>query len=265
MTRHERRLPATLSLTLAFSVIGAAAWMSAGHATGASSSREAQQPRPFSEAEIFVELNDTDDDLGLHASIDGEPWTRLEIEGPNERKLLDLFILGRLRNHAMTQLAFESAEPPFDELDPAVFFRRFPEGLYEIEARAQGGGTLEGAAVLSHVLAAPPENILVSGIPAAESCDATPLPKVFAPVVIQWDPVTTSHPEVGKSGPITISRYQFFVERAGVKLSIDLPPTKTEFEIPRAVTDLGRDFKFEIIARTATGNNTAIESCFEMR
>ena len=262
MTSHPRRLPVTLPLTLAFSVIGAAAWMSAGHAT---SSREAPLTRRFTEAEIFVELNDTDDDLGLHASIDGEPWTRLEIEGPNERKLLDLFSLGRLRNHAMTQLAFESAEPPFDELDPAVFFRRFPEGRYEIEALAQAGGTLEGTAVLSHVLAAPPENVLVNGLNAAESCDATPLPKVSAPVVITWDRVTTSHPDVGKPGPVTISRYQFFVERAGVKLSIDLPPTITEFRIPAAVTALGKDFKFEIIARTSTGNNTAIESCFLMQ
>ena len=77
--------------------------------------------------------------------------------------------------------------------------------------------------------------------------------------------MTTSHPEVGKAGPVTISLYQLFVERAGVKLSLDLPPTVTRFEIPTSITSLGRDFKFEIIARTSTGNNTAIESCFLMR
>jgi hypothetical protein len=250
-------------LTLALLSSGAAALISSSGRAG--SSGRAEQARRFTEAEIFVELNDTDGDLGLHASIDGEPWTSLEIEGPYERKLLDIFSVGHLRNQGMTQLSFESAEPPFDVLDPADFFRRFPEGRYEIEARAQGGGTLEGTAVLSHVLAAPPENILVSGMPAAESCDATPLPKVFAPVIIRWDPVTTSHPDIGKSGPIKVSRYQFFVERAGVTLSIDLPATITEFEVPRAVTDLGKDFKFEIIARTTTGNNTAVESCFHVR
>jgi hypothetical protein len=259
---RRHRLPL---LMLAFALSGAGALMSAGATERANSSREAQQARRFTEAEIFVELNDTDEDLGLHASIDGEPWTSLEIEGPNERELLDIFSLGRLRNQAMTQLSFESAEPPFELLDPDDFFRRFPEGRYQIEAVAQGGGTLEGTAVLSHVLAAPPENVLVSGMPAAESCDVTPLPKVFPPVRIQWDPVTTSHPEVGKSGPVKVSRYQFFVEREGVKLSLDLPPTITEFEIPTAVTALGKDFKFEIIVRTTTGNNTAVESCFEMR
>ena len=102
----------------------------------------------------------------------------------------------------------------------------------------------------------------MSGLPAAESCSDPVLPVVAPPVVIDWDPVTSSHPEVGKTGPVTISRYQFFVERPGVKLSIDLPPTITEFEIPESITALGQDFKFEIIARTSTGNNTAIESCF---
>jgi hypothetical protein len=104
----------------------------------------------------------------------------------------------------------------------------------------------------------------VSGVPAAESCDAADLPIVVPPVLIDWDPVTESHPEIGKQGRITVSRYQFFVEREGVKLSLDLPPEVTQFEVPTGVTDLGTDFKFEIIVRTSAGNNTAIESCFEV-
>jgi hypothetical protein len=224
----------------------------------------AQGSQTFSEAKIFLELNDTDGDLGLHSSIDGGPWTNLEIEGP-KGDLLSMTIEGPLQKQGMTQLFFESAEPSFDELDPAVFFRRFPEGRYEIEALGQDGGRLRSRPLLSHVLAAPPQNILVSGVPAAESCDATPLPKVSAPVVITWDPVTQSHPEIGKSGPVKVARYQFFVERENVKLSLDLPPTVTEVEIPAGVTALGTDFKFEIIVTTDAGNNTAVESCFELQ
>jgi hypothetical protein len=220
-------------------------------------------PRRFSQAELFVELNDTDGDLGLHAAIDGETWTRLEIEGPGELPLLELFSRGRLRAQGMTQLAFESAEPPFEELSPAQFFRRFPEGRYEIEARAQDGAEIESVAFLSHVLAAPPDNVLVSGVPAAESCDAT-LPKVHPPVVIDWDPVTTSHPEIGRRGPVRIARYQLFVEGPGVMFSLDLPAGVTRVEVPELVTDTGEEFKFEIIARTTRGNNTAIESCFTL-
>lgn len=220
--------------------------------------------QPFAVAELFVELNDTDGDLGLHAAIDGGVWTSLEIEGPRERQLLAIVSRGRLSNQGLTQLAFESAEPTFEELDPAEFFRRFPEGVYEIEALAQGGGAFESRVRLSHVLAAPVE-ATVSGLAAAESCDAPVLPEVAPPVLIDWDPVTSSHPEIGKTGPVTISRYQFFVEQGATKLSLDLPPTATEFEIPASLTAAGGQFKFEIIARTSTGNNTAVESCFRVR
>jgi hypothetical protein len=224
----------------------------------------AQPTLRFEEAELFLELNDTDGDLGIHASIDGSTWTHLGFEGPGDRPLLRLASSGRLRAQGLTQFSMESAEPPFDELPPADFFRRFPEGRYEIEGRTQDGGTIRSTAVLSHVLAAPPENILVSGVPAAESCDAADLPVVVPPVLIDWDPVTESHPEIGRPGRITVSRYQFFVEREGITLSLDLPPDVTQFEVPTAVTDLGNDFKFEIIVRTSAGNNTAIESCFEV-
>lgn len=36
---------------------------------------------PFSVGRVFFQLNDTDGDLGIHAKIDGEPWTRLKITG----------------------------------------------------------------------------------------------------------------------------------------------------------------------------------------
>ena len=224
-----------------------------------------QQGQPqtrFAEAALFFELNDTDGDLGIHASIDGEPWTDLKIEGPGERTLLHVLSRGNLHSQGLTQLFFESAEPSFDELAPEQFFQRFPEGRYEIEGRLQDGREIESVAVLSHVLAAPPENVTVSGVPAAENCDAPNLPVVPAPVTIDWDPVTRSHPSLGSSGPVKISRYQLFVEREGVKLSLDLPPNVTEFQVPTGVTQLGDQFKFEIIARTTNGNNTAIESCF---
>ena len=223
-----------------------------------------QPSRPFEVAELFFELNDTDGDLGIHSSIDGGTWTSLEIEGPNDRQLLAIVSIGRLRTEGLTQLAFESAEPSFDELDPAAFFRRFPEGVYEIEGTAQEGGTFESRVRLSHILAAPAE-ATVSGLPTAENCDAAVLPEVAAPVVINWDEVTESHPEIGKTGPVNISRYQFFVEQGATKMSIDLPPTVTEFEIPTSVTAAGGVFKFEIIARTSTGNNTAVENCFRMQ
>ena len=113
------------------------------------------------------------------------------------------------------------------------------------------------------MLAAPPR-VNVSGIVASADCEAS-LPLVPTPVIIDWDPVTTSHPTIGKSGPVQISRYQVFVEREGVNLGLDLPPGVTEFRVPAGVIALGSQFKFEVIARTTAGNNTAIESCFRVQ
>ena len=87
---------------------------------------------PFAVAEVFFELNNTDGDLGIHSSVDGEPWKKLEMEGPNGRELLEIDVRSRLRRQGLTQLFYESAEPTFDELDPDKFFRRFPPGEYEI-------------------------------------------------------------------------------------------------------------------------------------
>lgn len=221
----------------------------------------------FSEAELFFELNDTDGDLGIHASIDGGPYAKLEIADAQERVILKIMAQGRLARQGLTQLFLESAEPSFDELKPKEFFRRFPEGIYEIEAKSLEGEEIEGTVELSHVLAAPVGNIMVNDEPAAENCDDLPLPSVSDPILIDWDPVTTSHPEIGESGPVEIVRYQFFVEQGDVKFAVDLPPTQTQFQVPTEIIALGNTdepFKFEIIARTATGNNTAIENCFEV-
>ena len=114
---------------------------------------------------------------------------------------------------------------------------------------------------------APAGNLTVSGIPAAENCDAEPLPAVSDPVTLRWDPVTQSHPEVGKSGAVEVVKYQVVVEREEpslLVLSVDLPPEVTEFEIPSGFIELGDEFKFEIVVRAASGNQTATESCFEI-
>lgn len=220
---------------------------------------------PFAVANLFFELNNTDGDLGIHALIDGEPWMRLSIEDPKERKMLDISVKGRLKRQGLTELFFESAEPTFDELPPEAFFQRFPEGEYEIEGKTLDKEELESIAVLTHLLPAPVENIMVNWVAVPESCDADPIPSVAAPVVVSWDPVTESHPDLGRTGePIEVDRYQVVVEQEdlGLVYSLDLPPSQTEVELPEAFTDLGEEFKLEILVREASGNQTAVETCF---
>ena len=232
--------------------------------------RDRDDEIPFAEAVVLAELNNTDGDLGFHASIDGDAWRLLEIEDPNERVILRIRGRSRLRRQGLTQLFFESAEPTFDELTPEEFFARFPEGEYEVSGRATDGGEMESIAEFTHLLPAPAGGITVSGVsinPDRVDCDEPP-PMVSEPVVIAWDPITLSHPEIGRTDePVDIVKYQLVVEREEPTLlihSVDLPPTLTRLEIPVGFTALGEVFKFEILAREASGNQTAVESCFEI-
>lgn len=231
---------------------------------GAAKRSEEQDEIPLEEASLFFELNDTDGDLGIHGLADGEAWKRLEIEDPEEKTMLAITTRGRLRLQGLTELFFESAEPTFDDLPPEEFFQRFPEGVYEIEAETLEGFELESEVLITHIMPAPPANVLVSGQPAAENCDAEPLPTASDPILISWDPVTESHPEIGTPGqPIEVEHYQFFIEAEDIDLSVELPNDVAEYEVPSGFVESGETVKFEIQVREAvSGNQTAVESCF---
>ena len=257
MKRHHG-WPYVLSLAITALLLGAAA--------PASWADEDGEEIPFDVANVFFELNDTDGDLGIHALIDGEPWKELEIETPDGRENLVIELGGRLRRQGLTELFFESAEPTFDELSPEAFFRRFPEGEYEVEGVTLEGDELESTAIVTHLMPAPAENFEVNGEPLPDGCDG-PLPTVSEPFTFTWDPVTQSHPEIGRTDePIKVVRYELIVEREepALKFTIELSPDVTEVEIPEGLAEEGDEFKAEVLVREASGNQTAIESCFEV-
>ena len=218
----------------------------------------------FSQAELFFELNDTDGDLGIHASIDGGPYVRLEIEDPQGRTILVVTAQGRLAKQGLTQLFFESAEPPFDELPAAAVLPPVPRGGVRDRGHHERRGRDRGDGAAQPRAGSP--GVRHSGRRAAGGGEL----RRGQPTVgfsgrarpHRLGPGDTSHPTIGKSGPVEIVRYQFFVEQGAFKLGLDLPPDVTEFQVPSAVARTGRRVKFEIIARTATGNNTAVENCF---
>lgn len=232
---------------------------------------------PFDEATIFFELNDTDGDLGIHALIDGEPWRKLEIQDPKGRKLLSINVQGRLRRQGLTEVFFESAEPPFESTDPdevtlppEEFFARFPEGEYQIKGKTLEKDKLKSTAEVTHVMPDRAQNIKINGVSAAENCDVDPLPVVMPPVTIEWTTSLDSHPSIGAFPPVPINivNQQLVVEREEPTLlvfTVDLPPAMmTSFSIPEDFTDLGEEFKIEILLREASGNQTAVETCFEL-
>jgi hypothetical protein len=227
----------------------------------------------FEVAQLYFELNDTDGDLGIHALIDGDAWKNLRLESPTEEELLNVWLRGKLRNQGLTEFFFESAEPSFDELSPEQFFGRFPEGEYEFEGITLEGEEIEGEIELSHVMAGPPQRVWVNGIRGAPNCDSEDLPVVSYPVNVNWSPVTMSHPRIGTPNvPVKVQLYQFVgeIEREGqepeeIAFEVDLPPYRTSFGFPRSFLALSDgEVKYEIITKLDNGNQTAVESCFEI-
>lgn len=232
---------------------------------------------PWDVAEVFFELNNTDGDLGIHALVDGGPWKRMKIYDTRERKILAVAARGRLRRQGVTEIFFESAEPTFDELAPEDFFDRFPEGTYEVEGVTLEGDDLDSETEITHAMPAPPVPT-VNTVAAAQQCDDEE-PGYDAPLivadeyVIAWNPVTTTHPALGspQGAPgLVVVNYQVVVEAefevdgedfASI-FSVILPPDVTEMTIPAEFMAQAGEFKYEVLAREESWNQTAIESCF---
>ena len=231
----------------------------------------------FEVAEIFFELNNTDGDLGIHGLIDGDPWIRLQIRDPREKTYANVFVRSRLRYQGLTEFFFESAEPPFDELMPKRFFNRFPEGEYDLKGRTIDKDWLRSETDVTHRMPAPAEPT-VNGQPMAVQCDdeepGYDAPTVSGPVVIAWPAVSSTHPTLGNpmgSPDITIVNYEVVVEadletpdgdEFTTVFSAVVPPDVTSMSIPDEFLSQTDEFKYEVLAREESWNQTAVESCF---
>jgi hypothetical protein len=243
-------------------------------ATSATAQNGSSEPVELDVTEVFFELNDTDGDLGTHALIDGDPWKRLRILDPNGRSMLNIGVQGRLGQQGLTELFFESAEPNFDELSPETFFERFPAGTYRVTGRTLGRRGLSGETELTHVIPSPPD-FTVNGEDAEPEgdaeCEEEDLPEISNPVVVEWDAVTESHPELGEPGvEVEIIRYQVVAEWEDedenvFTSSIDIQPEEGvetySVTIPEDFFVDETEVKFEVLAREESFNQTAVESC----
>ncbi len=96
-----------------------------------------------------------------------------------------------------------------------------------------------------------------------------------APVTISWPAVTMSHPDSNGGGAgvqppvlVVIHNYELVVEVLDAafpsKLDIIVSSGDTSITIPEEFVSLGNEFKYEVLVREASYNQTAIESCFRL-
>ncbi|HEX4954226.1 MAG TPA: hypothetical protein VF017_12620 [Thermoanaerobaculia bacterium] len=200
----------------------------------------------FSIARIYIEYNQTANDLGYHVTLDGEDWKRLEIENPREVRVFLVQGYAAYRQLGMTELFFEGAEPNLDDFPLEDLLALFPEGFYEFDGLTVDNLELESVAYLSHAIPNGPGDVTAT-LGANNS------------LVISWDAVTTT-PDGFPDRPISIAGYQLIVK----PFQVTVPANVTSVTVPPefvATLPSGVNL-FEVLAIDESGNQSITESSF---
>ena len=206
-----------------------------------------RKPIRLEVSDLFIEVNATDGDAGLQMNVDGEDWSRLTLRDPSGRTLTNVAARGRLGGYGMTELSFESSEPPFSEVPFRRFKARFPEGRYRFRGTTVEGRRLVGSDRLTH------------RIPAAPKVTDPVADAVVDPAgaVVRWEPVT-------RPRGIRVVRYIVTVTEAATEreLNMELEPGARSATVPPGFLVGGREYAVEVVARASSGNQTITEVPF---
>jgi len=197
------------------------------------------------EARIYIEYNQSGDDLGFHVFLDGEDWMSLAITNPLGEVVFEVDGYAGYAELGLTELFFEGAEPTLSEYPLEDLLALFPEGEYAFDGLTVDGEPITGVAELSHdVPAAPEARVKVQG----------------ERVTIRWKPVT-GPAAILPDGEIEIEGYQVLV---GDVLDVTLDADARKLRVPEevlAVLEPG-EVEFEVLAIDANGNQTIAEGSF---
>jgi hypothetical protein len=242
MTERLRRAGIAV-LTVVTLLLGIAAARSAPTPNGETT----QNVVRLDEATMIVEVNATDGDAGLQVFLDGEAWRTMTVLRPDGREIIDIDTKSRLKNYGLTELFSESSEPTFEEFPLKKFKRLFPEGKYGFDGTTIEGDRLVGKAKLSHDIPDGP-NITSPADGATVAPDN---------VVASWGPVP-------QPTGVNIVGYRAIVEREDPLrvFSVDLPASATSVTIPSEFLESGIEYKLEVQAIEASGNQTLTEITF---
>jgi hypothetical protein len=226
----------------------------------------AKETIDLEDAEIRIEVNDTDGDAGLQLFADGEPWSQMKVTGPGGKLVYSVSNKGGLKKLGSTEFFTESNEPNYLDVPLPEILSFMPEGEYEFEGMTIDKKKIVGTGELTHNLPCGPELIF--------PMDGDEL-VLAAPLVIEWMPVTNKIDTSSLTGEceldtdIDIIRYELIIEIVDSdpeqKLTVIIPagPTPSyeispDFVIPGAEAE----YKFEVIAREESGNQTITEGNF---
>lgn len=234
----------------------------AGVALAAVTTATAAAPKiksiPLKAATMIIEYNASAEDVGIQFFLDSDGWRTVEIFAPDGVEIFSADTAGSITQQGGgTELFLESVEPPIADLPFAEFFDRFPEGAYKFRALDNDGVLQLGSADFTHDIPAGP----VITLPAGSSLPGANCRQVVAtPVVIAWNPVTTSI----DGDPIDIVGYEVIVENDDLNFDVKFPAVSNPMlMVPDGLLQPRTDYIFEVLAVEESGNQTITEGCFK--
>jgi hypothetical protein len=205
-------------------------------AAGAEDAEATGEPVPFAEAQLFFELNSTDNDLGLQLFLDAdEGWRRVRVIDPARNDILEFQTGRRLSRLGITELRFESAEP-----SPEEVLALFPAGEYRFRGRTVERELLVSTATLSHEFPAAPTFSPSDG----EVVDRRN-------TVVEW------------SAP-GAEKVEIIIEQDELEhvLDVTLSGSARRLRVPAQFLQPGLEYKIEVLSTGENGNRIISESTF---
>lgn len=216
---------------------------------------------PFKTTKMLIEHNTADEDTGFQMFLDGEPWRRIDIFNPSGQLVLTVTPRGKLRMLGLTEMFFESNEPPNAEVPIPEVLANLPQGTYDFEGITIEGDELEGEAYLSHRIPAAPVVTAPTGTAVRHDVDQ----------LFSWSRVTTA---IYGGTTATITHYQLIVNKldqvpgpgfGSETVSIHVPASIRTMKVPAEFLLPSTDYEWEVHAIEANGNQSFAHGTFRTR
>ena len=214
--------------------------------------------RAINHANLFIEDNAGDGDIGVHGYFDDHGWTELCVFDPAGQLILHVLPEGRMGDLGIAGVFFESREPVYAEWDFAALKASWPEGEYGLRALGSDGELLTGAAWFTHDLPMMP--VIISPATVAEPEDNPPV-LALGDIRVEWRPVTKTQ----NGAPVTLRGYQLWVNKdnhvdphgfSRPNFDVHVGPDVTSFTVPAAFFESGGLYELEVVAIEESGNQT---------
>ena len=216
-------------------------------------------PDDLGDAELYIEFNAADEDLGVHGGLGADGWKAACLNDPDDRLILAIAPGHQLAAVGMADLFFEGREPPLDESSYDMLKAEFPEGEYRFEVTSLDGKGLIGWAEFSTVVPSMPV-ITTPGFVEDEAAAESSEP-MAGDVVVSWEPVSTSID--GRT--VAIVGYELILSPGGedhpeghlrTGLDIELGPKATSYSVREDLLSPRTPYEVEVLAVAEDHNQT---------